>query len=65
MKFYLCLYCLVFFIACNGKKSLKTDIDDLYAAIPRDTLKELLSISGFPDSTLTESQLVTNSTLTH
>lgn len=59
MKFYIYLFCLVFFIACNGKKSLKTDIDELYAAIPRDTLKELLSISGFPDSTLTESQLVT------
>lgn len=63
MKFHVCLFCLISFIACNSKKSLKTDIDDLYAAIPRDTLKELLSISGFPDSTLTESQLVTKKKL--
>jgi hypothetical protein len=59
MKFYFYLFCFVFFIACNGKKSLKTDVDELYAAIPKDTLKELLSIAGFPDSTLTSSQLAT------
>jgi len=57
MKFYLYLFCFVFFIACNGKKSLKTEVDELYAAIPKDTLKELLSIAGFPDSTLSASQL--------
>lgn len=59
MKIYLYLFCFVFFIACNGKKSLKTNVDELYAAIPKDTLTELLSISGFPDSTLTENQLET------
>lgn len=59
MKIYLYLFCFVFFIACNGKKSLKTNVDELYAAIPKDTLTELLSISGFPDSTLTVSQLAT------
>ena len=59
MKNYLCLLCVVLFIACNGKKIVKADIDELYAAIPKDTLTELLSIAQFPDSILTVSQLAT------
>jgi len=52
-------FCCVLFVACTSKTNLTTDIDELYAAIPKDSLKELLSYSGFPDSTLTESQLET------
>lgn len=59
MKIYLYLFCFVFFVACNSKDNLKTNVDELYAAIPTDTLTKLLSISGFPDSTLMESQLAT------
>lgn len=59
MKIYLFLFCFVFIIACNGKKSSKTQVDELYAAIPKDTLSELLSFAGFPDSVLTVSQLAT------
>lgn len=59
MKIYLCLFCFFFLIACNGKKSMVTNLDELYAAIPKDTLTELLSFTGVPDSTLTVSQLAT------
>ncbi|WP_320167773.1 hypothetical protein [Mangrovibacterium marinum] len=59
MKIYLYLFCFVFIIACNSQKRLKTSFDELYATIPKDTLTELLSISGYPDSTLTISQLAT------
>ncbi|WP_320167785.1 hypothetical protein [Mangrovibacterium marinum] len=59
MKIYLHLFCFVFIIACNSQKRLKSSIDELYATIPKDTLTELLSISGYPDSTLTISQLAT------
>jgi len=59
MKFYAYFFCCVLFVACTSKTNLTTDIDELYAAIPKDSLKELLSYSGFPDSTLTESQLET------
>ncbi|MDD4728699.1 MAG: hypothetical protein PHN55_08120 [Dysgonamonadaceae bacterium] len=52
-----CLFLLCFIIAaCSGNKSSKTDvggIDD----IPKDTLIELESFAGKPDSELTESQL--------
>ena len=58
------LFCFVFFIACTGNDNVKTNIDELYAAIPADTLTELVSISGFPDSTLTASQLATKKKLT-
>lgn len=63
MKIYLYLFCFVFFIACNGKTNSKTDVNELYAAIPKDTLTELLSIAGFPDSTLTVKQLATRNNL--
>jgi len=59
MKNLFILFCFVFFIACTGKDNLKTNVDELYAAIPADTLTELVSIFGFPDSTLTASQLAT------
>jgi hypothetical protein len=59
MKIYLYLFCIVFFIACNSKDNIKTSVDELYAAIPKDTLTELLSFAGHPDSMLTESQLAT------
>ena len=58
------LFCFVFFIACTSNDNVKTNIDELYAAIPADTLTELVSISGFPDSTLTASQLATKKKLT-
>ena len=54
-----CLFLICFIIvACSGIKSSKTDvggIDD----IPKDTLIELESFAGKPDSELTESQLET------
>ena len=58
------LFYFVFFIACTSNDNVKTNIDELYAAIPADTLTELVSISGFPDSTLTASQLATKKKLT-
>ena len=52
-----CLFLLCFIIvACSGNKSSKTDVGGI-DNIPKDTLIELESFAGKPDSELTESQL--------
>lgn len=59
MKTYIYLFCFVFLIACNGKTTSVTNVNELYTAIPKDSITELLSFSGRPDSTLTVNQLAT------
>lgn len=57
---YIFLYFLfaVFLIACHGGKTSKVGTDANNAiTIPNDTLKELLSLTGVPDSTLSQKQL--------
>ena len=63
MKIILYLFCAIFLLACNGKKTKSTDVDGIYDTIPKDTLTELLSIAGVPDSVLTARQLETKKKL--
>ncbi|WP_320167767.1 hypothetical protein [Mangrovibacterium marinum] len=59
MKVIMCLFCIIFLVACNGKKTMTRDADGINETIPKDTITELLSIAGVPDSVLTTKQLET------
>ncbi len=57
-KIFLYIFCATFFFACNSQKTSTRDISVVNTpTIPDDTLKELLSITGVPDSVLTTKQL--------
>ncbi|MCE5227864.1 MAG: hypothetical protein LLG05_18650 [Porphyromonadaceae bacterium] len=60
MRWISILFILILFLgACNGKRTVTTDADGINYTIPKDTLTELLSIAGVPDSVLTTAQLET------
>lgn len=60
MRWISILFIFILFLgACNGKRTVTTDADGINYTIPKDTLTELLSIAGVPDSVLTTAQLET------
>ena len=56
MRILICLLCVILAVACDGQKNVAIDTE-AYNTIPADTLTELLSIAGVPDSTLTIKKL--------